>query len=572
MSRSHRASTEPSTLATALGGAGGRARLVHRGRLEHSGLGAPRPSKRGLLRIAIAIVPLATAHGALASSVRHAHSTQTAPRRSVAPPRPIAVVRRRRTAVAGARARLLGEMRRDGDIVLSRGSGYGTAAGSPLVRALQIQLSRRGYRPGAIDGLYGPRTQASVWAFQGNYGLAIDGVAGPRTLREMTARTPVLYPGAGEARRRGAGPACSAASREPDIRPVQSTASLDRRPSKPCAVTRPLTDFRRAASRPRTMARLHPRPIARPRVDAPGGRSRRGPEHAPASDSRAAADQPSVDRGRPHGRPSKGTSTGWELPAGIAAAALLLLTGAWYLRRRRGAPPQAPPTEPGYAGAAQATAATTPLPEPESLPAEAESLPAEAESLPAEAESLPAEAESLAPEAESLPHAAGPEFPEANGGPPVRVEDEFERAGARAEAVIAFNMAVSLERQDDRAGARADMSELNGQGTPVRPSISGIILELDGDVEGARAAYARADQRGDANGAFNLGMPARRAGRRAGALDCLRTRRSAGTRRGRDKPRGPDGGQREHRQGPRRIRASRAAWRSERRRQSRGAA
>jgi len=147
MSRSHRASTEPSTLATSLsGGASRGARLVHRGRLEHSGLGVPRPSKRGLLRIAIAIVPLATAHTALASSARHAQSThhnstihRTATTRSS---RESGAHR-----ITVARVRLLREMRRDSDVVLSRGSGDGTAAGSPSVRALQLQLSRDGYRP-----------------------------------------------------------------------------------------------------------------------------------------------------------------------------------------------------------------------------------------------------------------------------------------------------------------------------------------------------------------------------------------------------------------------------------------
>jgi hypothetical protein len=177
MSRSHWASTEPSALASAVCGASRGARLVHRARLERSSLGVPRPVNTRLLRIAIAIVPLTTAYAALASSDRHAPSThRNATIHRTAAPRSVRATGAPR--VTATRVRRLREIRRDRNFVLSRGSGYGTAAGSPLVRALQIQLSRGGYGPGSIDGLYGPRTQASVSAFQGAHGLAIDGRAG----------------------------------------------------------------------------------------------------------------------------------------------------------------------------------------------------------------------------------------------------------------------------------------------------------------------------------------------------------------------------------------------------------
>jgi hypothetical protein len=49
------------------------------------------------------------------------------------------------------------------------------------VRALQARLRALGFDPGPLDGLFGPRTQAAVRAFQRARGLEVDGVVGPRT-------------------------------------------------------------------------------------------------------------------------------------------------------------------------------------------------------------------------------------------------------------------------------------------------------------------------------------------------------------------------------------------------------
>lgn len=51
----------------------------------------------------------------------------------------------------------------------------------PDVVALQKRLRERSFSPGAIDGNFGPGTEAAVLAFQNSEGLLADGVVGPRT-------------------------------------------------------------------------------------------------------------------------------------------------------------------------------------------------------------------------------------------------------------------------------------------------------------------------------------------------------------------------------------------------------
>ena len=59
--------------------------------------------------------------------------------------------------------------------ILRRGSS------GPDVALLQLALSRAGFYQGALDGVFGPRTDSALRAFQSAWGLAPDGVAGPNT-------------------------------------------------------------------------------------------------------------------------------------------------------------------------------------------------------------------------------------------------------------------------------------------------------------------------------------------------------------------------------------------------------
>ena len=70
---------------------------------------------------------------------------------------------------------------------ISRGAGYGWHGGSPRVRAVQRRLRELGQRPGPVDGLFGPLTEAAVERFQQARDLASDGIVGPRTLHALAA-------------------------------------------------------------------------------------------------------------------------------------------------------------------------------------------------------------------------------------------------------------------------------------------------------------------------------------------------------------------------------------------------
>jgi peptidoglycan hydrolase-like protein with peptidoglycan-binding domain len=66
-----------------------------------------------------------------------------------------------------------------------RGLGFVRAGGSDRVREVQRLLIRIGYRPGAVDGRFGPRTAAAVIDFQIKHGLRATGVVGARTLLNL---------------------------------------------------------------------------------------------------------------------------------------------------------------------------------------------------------------------------------------------------------------------------------------------------------------------------------------------------------------------------------------------------
>ncbi|MCJ7726165.1 MAG: peptidoglycan-binding protein, partial [Acidimicrobiia bacterium] len=56
------------------------------------------------------------------------------------------------------------------------------------VRQIQAVLKSAGYEPGAIDGVYGPKTVAAVEEFQRTAGIGVDGKVGPVTRRSLASQ------------------------------------------------------------------------------------------------------------------------------------------------------------------------------------------------------------------------------------------------------------------------------------------------------------------------------------------------------------------------------------------------
>ncbi len=66
---------------------------------------------------------------------------------------------------------------------------------SPLVRQVQRRLQYLGYGPGAIDGVYGPRTRAAIRKYQDEHGLLTDGLATAALARHLdTKKRPTPKP------------------------------------------------------------------------------------------------------------------------------------------------------------------------------------------------------------------------------------------------------------------------------------------------------------------------------------------------------------------------------------------
>jgi peptidoglycan hydrolase-like protein with peptidoglycan-binding domain len=183
-----------------------------------------------------------------------------------------------------------------GSAQLARGAGYGQPQGEPRVRVLQRRLRALGHRPGPVDGLYGPLTEAAVERLQRDSGLSVDGIVGPRTRRVVNAETPPLAPGAGYGQPGGS----------PRVRDVQRRLrALGQRPGPVDGRYGPRTRaaierFQDSAGQPSSGVLSPATAVALARVD------RDQPAQRPAS--RAAASGPDEQPGRADGsRPAGGS-------------------------------------------------------------------------------------------------------------------------------------------------------------------------------------------------------------------------------------------------------------------------
>ncbi|CAM5259821.1 hypothetical protein SBADM41S_08151 [Streptomyces badius] len=72
-----------------------------------------------------------------------------------------------------------------------------SGSSGPQVTAVQTLLTAQNYRPGAVDGQFGPTTKSAVEAFQRGRSLEADGMVGPKTWTALLSAgfTPPLKQG-----------------------------------------------------------------------------------------------------------------------------------------------------------------------------------------------------------------------------------------------------------------------------------------------------------------------------------------------------------------------------------------
>ena len=73
-------------------------------------------------------------------------------------------------------------------------AGKEAKASSPLVRKVQKRLQQLGYGPGAIDGIYGPRTRAAIREYQAENDLLTDGLATAALAKHLDTKKPLTMP------------------------------------------------------------------------------------------------------------------------------------------------------------------------------------------------------------------------------------------------------------------------------------------------------------------------------------------------------------------------------------------
>jgi peptidoglycan hydrolase-like protein with peptidoglycan-binding domain len=115
--------------------------------------------------------------------------------------------------------------------LIAPGAGYADPQGSERVRALQRRLRRADESPGAVDGRFGPLTEAAVRQFQSREGIVADGLVG-RSTRLALART------AGPAPRSPTGNGRSPSGRLQSPSPEASRRPRDTNNERPPQVTR----------------------------------------------------------------------------------------------------------------------------------------------------------------------------------------------------------------------------------------------------------------------------------------------------------------------------------------------
>lgn len=362
-------------------------------------------------------------------------------------------------------------------LVLRPGDGY-LPGGSRAVRILQRDLAAAGFRPGPIDGRYGPSTTRAVRHFQAAGHLHVDGVAGPQTLGHL----PRAHRSRVQRRSSAPAPRTRAHRRpaSPSTRtPARTTAPASRHPGGgspaswlivlACLLVATLAGLLWHARRTRS-ARIPP-PDAATATDEDTVLPQDTAQHEVAPDR--VAPEPGPREPAPEDPQAGG---GVFRLAQVLARAGNLVPAVDALRRA---------DRLGHPGAAF----------------ELGVLLAQEGDLGGATDAL------LRAHDRGDPNAAFElgEFLERRGQQ-AKAQQAYRLGDQRGHAGAAFNLGVLLLRDHDLAGAEAAFRRADERGHAGASANLGVLLEERGELAGARAAYERADQRGEAVGAFNLGL------------------------------------------------------------------
>ncbi|MBV8991845.1 MAG: peptidoglycan-binding protein [Solirubrobacterales bacterium] len=403
-----------------------------------------------------------------------------------------------------------------GAVVLTQGTGYSSLGGAEAVRVLQRRLARAGYRPGPIDGRYGPRTEQAVARFQAAHGLEVDGIAGPVTFATMTGSSAALYPGAGY---RGRGLGTVRALQRRLAREGYSPGPVDGRygPLTEQAVSRfqaahgltangiagAQTLVRVGIERLPNRGTLRSLPVSSHRpVKAPTGTGQSQPEAAP----RQTPPVPGTKNVVPSNHSSSPSVALIVLL--IAFAGALGLAALWLANRRRNS---------RYAGVdgdhvGLIEAARTAGHHTNGTATSNEQSTLDQAVTPDKARTTNHEitpnqiATSNQKETSKQTTTLIQNGISRQGATPNAAEtDDHDRREPEG-AQRAFECGLLLEEHGDLTGAMAAYERADRLGHAAAAANLGVLLEQRGEWAAAEACYRRADQRGDANGSFNLGV------------------------------------------------------------------
>ncbi|MGZ4273109.1 MAG: peptidoglycan-binding protein [Solirubrobacteraceae bacterium] len=391
--------------------------------------------------------------------------------------------------------------------VLHVGSGY-ARGGSPAVRRLQADLTAASYRPGPVDGRYGPLTERAVMRFQHAHHLQVDGIAGPQTLDHLertVAGRPHHHPQRVRSRPgntpRRSRPAPAVSNGAPGPTRAGSSPPRTGRRSAGSILWIIALVFLLVAGLGVALWRRQGRhgdgvaapagPDGNPPAGARGHDTRpQGVMHEPALDSAWIPKQAQLLAGETddHGADQRAGAAALEL--GLALLRKGDREGARDALRRA--------DERGHPEAAYALGV---------LLAETGDR---------------AGAKDALRRADERGHRVAPFHLGVlllEEGDHAGAEDSFGRADRRGHAGAACNLGVLLEQRGDQVGARDAYRRADARGHAVGAYNLGAMLEQEGYLAGAREAYRRADERGDSLGAYSLGVLLEWEGDRARAKD-----------------------------------------------------